>query len=134
MGKSKKIVKLDGRQYYSENFKKQVVREVESGRLSKEAAKQKYNIGGNSAILNWCRKYGKTRNYKQTRLTMAKDKRMEEVYKKRIAELEEELSDSKLQTSYYRILVEELEKEGIYVPKKPETLPLPDVVKKKKHR
>ena len=44
--------------YYPESFKIKVVREVETGLLSKEAAKRKYGIQGKSAVLSWCRKYG----------------------------------------------------------------------------
>jgi transposase len=44
------------RKTYSEAFKKQVVEEVLQGKLTKEAARQKYGIRGNSEILYWIRK------------------------------------------------------------------------------
>jgi len=44
---------------YTESFKISVVKEVEKGYINKEQAKRKYNIGGNTTILRWCRKYGK---------------------------------------------------------------------------
>ena len=44
------------RKTYSEEFKKQVVDEVLQGKLTKEEAKQKYDIRGNSDVLYWIRK------------------------------------------------------------------------------
>jgi hypothetical protein len=41
--------------HYSELFKINVVREVENGLLSKEAARRKYGIRGKTAVLYWCR-------------------------------------------------------------------------------
>lgn len=44
MERTKRIINLDGRRYYSESFKKHVVKEVESGLLTKEGAKLKYKL------------------------------------------------------------------------------------------
>ncbi|MEO7531110.1 MAG: hypothetical protein ABIS69_06855, partial [Sediminibacterium sp.] len=44
---------------YSESFKRQLVREYESGLLNKRQLQKKYSIGGKSRLLEWCRKYGK---------------------------------------------------------------------------
>jgi transposase-like protein len=44
---------------YDESFRIRVVQEVEGGRISKEAARRKYGIGGKSTVLSWCRKYGR---------------------------------------------------------------------------
>jgi len=43
--------------YYSDEFKKSVVKQVLSGQLGKEEAKWKYGIRGNSAVLNWIRTF-----------------------------------------------------------------------------
>ena len=43
--------------YYSDEFKQMVVNEVYKGLISKEEAKRKYGIKGNSAVLNWIRKF-----------------------------------------------------------------------------
>jgi len=45
--------------YYSESFRINVVREVESGIITKEAAGRKYGIQGKTTVLSWCRKYGR---------------------------------------------------------------------------
>lgn len=44
---------------YTLAFKLQVVEEVESGRLSQDAAQRKYGIQGNATILVWLRKHGR---------------------------------------------------------------------------
>jgi len=43
--------------YYSDAFKIRVINEVKSGVLTKESARRKYDIKGNSAVLNWMRKF-----------------------------------------------------------------------------
>ena len=48
---------MEEKKFYSDAFKKAVIQEVLSGKLSKEQAKFKYKIAGNSAILNWIRKF-----------------------------------------------------------------------------
>jgi transposase-like protein len=40
---------------YSESFKRRVVLEVLSGSITKEGARLRYGIGGNSTILEWMR-------------------------------------------------------------------------------
>lgn len=62
---------------YSENFKRMVVAEVESGALSREAARHKYAIGGKMTVLRWCRKYGKLHMYnKQSKTEAVMDKKL----------------------------------------------------------
>src|SRR5688500_3544357 len=43
---------------YSEAFKHQVVREFESGTLSRGELRRKYGIGGGSTIHSWIKKFG----------------------------------------------------------------------------
>jgi transposase-like protein len=53
---------------YSEEFKRKVVMEVENELLTKDGAKYRYGIVGNSCVLDWCRKYGRLQHPKtQTR-------------------------------------------------------------------
>ena len=42
---------------YENSFKHQVVLEVLSGKITKEEARKRYNIGGNTTILDWMRQY-----------------------------------------------------------------------------
>ncbi|MFT6966792.1 MAG: transposase-like protein [Marivirga sp.] len=51
MEKSTKNRIIKKPEYYSEEFKWQVVQEVLSGRLTKEAARRAYNITGKCTIL-----------------------------------------------------------------------------------
>lgn len=125
MSKSKNFHIFGDKRMYTENFKKSVVTEVESGRVSKEGARIKYGIKGNSAVLNWCRQYGK-KNYKPKSpgsLTM-NDKLVSQSYKNRIKELEQELSASKLKVCYLENLVDVLQEQGVIdAVKKPDTPP-----------
>lgn len=125
MDKTEKIYKLDGRQYYSLSFKKFIVGQVEKGILSKEEAKHKYKIGGNSTVLNWCRKYGSLSTHKSKYVVMKDKKSLEEAQSRRIKELEAELSDSKLRTKYLECVIEIAERElGLKIEKKSDSLPL----------
>lgn len=133
MDKSRKFINFNGRHYYSESFKKHVVLQVETGKISKEEAKHKYKIGGNSAVLNWCRKYGKHHYFQKAKLKMSKDKNAEAAYKRRIKELEQELSQSKLRVSYLECVIEVAEEDmGLTIEKKLKAPPLQGVGKKNK--
>lgn len=120
---------------YSENFKKQLVRDVESGKITKEEARRKYNIGGHSTVLKWCRKYGKTQKKSiMQELLVLQDKTNELAYKKRITELERQLSDSRLEVNYLNCVIKEIEidvKEASTV-KKSVCEQLTDVTKKRR--
>lgn len=52
-------MKAELRAGFTEAFKRHVVGEVESGRISQSDASRRYGILGHSTILKWCRKYGK---------------------------------------------------------------------------
>jgi transposase len=43
---------------YSQAFKMQVVREVESGKSCAWEVQRKYNIGGTNTVMRWVRQYG----------------------------------------------------------------------------
>lgn len=47
---------------YSDEFKETVVKEVLDGIITKEEAKRRYGIRGNSAVLNWIRNFEFTLN------------------------------------------------------------------------
>jgi transposase-like protein len=133
MGRIEKFIKLDDRRYYSESFKKHVVNEVESGRLTKEEAKLKYKLGGNSAVLNWCRKYGKSDIYTTRNKTMKNTDALETAYEKRLKELESELSISKLRTRYLETVIEVAgQKLGVSIEKKSESKSVKSTSRKKK--
>lgn len=45
-------------EYYSETFKSEVVKQIESGKLSVLEASRQYEIGGSMTVYRWLTKYG----------------------------------------------------------------------------
>jgi transposase len=87
---------------YSESFKKQVVREFERGFLNKDELKAKYNIGGKSMVLQWCRKYGRFAYDTPT----TNGRPMKDPQKQRIKELEKKLKAAEQKLKVYDKLIE----------------------------
>ena len=87
---------------YSDTFKKQVVREFEKGLLNKDELKTKYSIGGNSVVLEWCRKYGRFAYDTPT----TNGRPMKDPQKQRIRELEKKLKAAELKLKVYDKLIE----------------------------
>jgi len=100
---------------YSEAFKRVVVAEYEKGILNKDQIQAKYCIGGNSMVLEWCRKYGKLHYPKLSAI----GRPMKDPQKQRIKELEKQLEDARLKVLAYEKLISITEKEeGISILKK----------------
>lgn len=93
---------------YSEAFKRQVVSEYESGRLTKDALQLKYGIRGNSRLLEWCRRYGKL-HYPSKGIHTGRP--MKDPQKQRIKELERLLAEERLKVVAYKKLIEVTERE-----------------------
>ncbi len=96
---------------YNEAFKRRVVSEVLSGSITKEEARIRYGIGGNSTILDWMRKFAdiKMRSAGVDPLpvlqTMSTDESKEEL-KDKIKQLEAKLEYAELKGRAYQIMVE----------------------------
>jgi transposase len=106
---------------YSEAFKRKVVLEIENGILSKDGAKYRYGISGNSRVLDWCRKYGRLWHpLTQTRTVMPK-KRFEDPQgqlERRVKDLEKALRAATTKVEVYEALLEVAkEKTGIDIKK-----------------
>ena len=87
---------MKGKKSYSDSFKKEVVREVISGFLSKAEARRKYDIPGSSTIIGWIRKFdGKITNYRRIMDYKKSDK---DALIKRIKELERKLEDEQIRS------------------------------------
>ncbi len=100
---------------YSVAFKLTVVREFEKGILNKDQIQIKYGIGGNSRVLEWCRKYGKLHYPKKGFL----GRPMKDPQKQRIRELERQLEEANLKILAYQKLISNAEQaEGISILKK----------------
>jgi transposase len=87
---------------YSEAFKRQVVREYERGGYSKDDLMAKYQIGGNSSVLQWCRKYGRLHYPKNYSI----GRPLKDPQQRRIKELEHELKEVKEKLMVYEKLME----------------------------
>jgi len=111
---------------FSEEFKRQVVLEVLSGKLSKEAAKRKYSLKGNTQVLYWIRNYQKSGrcSVSLSLPVMAKQERTtkEMELESKIKLLEQQLQDQSLLREMYDRMIDIAEKEyKIPIRKKPDT-------------
>ena len=88
---------------YSISFKRQVVREFERGILNKDQLMAKYNIGGNSLVLEWCRQFGKFDYHKASK---NHGRPMKDPQKQRIRELEAKLKAAELKITVYEKVIE----------------------------
>jgi len=87
---------MKGIKIYSDSFKREVIREIKSGFLSKAEARRKYDIPGRSTIIGWIRKFdGKTTDYRRIMDYKKSDK---EALIKRIKELERKLEDEQIRS------------------------------------
>ena len=87
---------MKGIKFYSDSLKREVIREVNSGLLSKAEARRKYDIPGSSTIIGWIRKFdGKRSNNRQIMDYKKSDK---EALIKRIKELERRLEDEQIRS------------------------------------
>ncbi len=106
---------------YSEAFKRKVVVEVENGILSKDEAKYRYGIRGNSRVLDWCRKYGRLQHLKTQTRTMMPRATAKDGYsqlERRVEELEKALRAATVKVEVYESLLEVAkEKLGIDIKK-----------------
>jgi len=86
---------------------------VVSGSISKEAAKRKYGIKGNSAITKWMCKFGYIGNpYQPTEVMESKDLSDDPAdLKLRIKELEKALAEAKLSSEAYSTMIDIAEQE-----------------------
>ena len=110
---------------YSEAFKRQVVREVMSGILTKDGARRKYNIGGKTTVLRWCRQYGNPEQLGvKVKIMTQKECDETEVLKRRIKELEKSLDEERFKNIVLEKYREVLQRDyGISWPKKPGAKP-----------
>jgi len=110
---------------YSDSFKLGVVMRVANGELTKEQARLKYGIGGNSSILEWMKKFGYCSD-PDIHLPMAKsqDKPDPEQLKKKVRQLEKQLKNERIRSEFFETMIDVAERElGISIRKKSDTNP-----------
>lgn len=113
-------MKNENRQKFSEKFKQKVAQEVLLGKLTKESARRVYGIKGNSAILNWIRNSETSKgtstviDVNLNPMTPQEHERFEEL-KRKIAVLEEQLSNETHRAGLYKTMIE-LAEEQLNIP------------------
>jgi len=100
--------------HYPDDFKLEVIREVVSGQLTKEAARRKYLLGGKSAVLLWMRKFGIENKpiLKATKFMNLQKKshtKVETVDISEVAALKKKIKELELQLEYERLRTEALD-------------------------
>jgi transposase len=97
---------------YSESFKLQIVREIESGKhRSFKAAQEAYGIRGNGTVYQWVRAYGKEHLLRRViRVETIEERDELRRLKQRVRELERALADAhldlKLEAAYVELACE----------------------------
>ena len=105
---------------YSLSFKRKVVSEIESGKLTIAEARRLYDISGGSTIQYWLRQFGKNHLLKRVvRIEMADEKSKLKQLKKEKQQLESALAQSQLRVIALENLIKAAEEElGISIKKK----------------
>ncbi len=93
-------------QKFTETFKRQVIAEVLSGRLTKEQARKQYQIRGKSLIINWIRKFDLP-----TPIYMSEPSLNEKDLQTKIKRMERELEDAQLRAEAYSKMIDIAERE-----------------------
>jgi transposase-like protein len=110
---------MKGKQFFSDSLKREVVREVQAGLISKAEARRKYGIKGSSNIIEWIRKFEASDPHQSTMDYSKLDKK--ELIK-RIKELERKLEDEQIRSFGYNKMIDIAEKQlDITIRKKPDT-------------
>jgi transposase len=87
---------------YSEAFKMQVVRELESGTSNMDQVRRKYGIGGCTAIRQWLRKYGNGSVGRIIRVEKPEEINEKAQLKRRVRALEQALADTNIDLALER--------------------------------
>lgn len=117
---------------YSEEFKRMVVSEIESGLMTASRAAKYYGIGGNLTIYSWLSTYGMNSAKGKKVIIMTKYEETELItLRKEVALLKRELEEAEFRAIAWESMVEAIELDlGIPVKKKPWSLALLDAKKK----
>lgn len=107
---------------YPDQLKKKIIQQVLSGELTKNEAKRKYGIGGNSLILKWIRQFLATQPNFQF---MSQDNQPSiEQLQQQIELLKKELEYEKLKSTAFSTMIDVAERElKISIRKKSGTKP-----------
>jgi transposase-like protein len=87
---------------YSEAFKMQVVRELETGTINIDQTRRKYGIGACASIRHWVRKYGNGSVGRIIRVEKPEERNQIEQIKRRVRALEQALADTNIDLALER--------------------------------
>lgn len=76
--------------FYSEYFKKKLIKMIESGTISAGTARRKYNIGGKMTISRWQKKYGTCSTLITKKSFVMEESKSTDPFARRVEELERE--------------------------------------------
>ena len=79
---------------YSKSFKMHVVKELESGEISACAMQRKYQIRGNSTLMNWIKEYGCEKYGKVIRVEKFGEVNEAVALRKELSKVKEALADA----------------------------------------
>ena len=91
---------------YSEAFKMQVVRELETGQINIDQIRRKYGVGANASIRGWVGKYGHGIVGRVIRVEQPKEINEREQLKRRVRALEKALADANIDLALERAYTE----------------------------
>ena len=118
---------MSGQVYFSESFKIQIVREIESGKATQSELTRKYGIKGHSTVLRWLRKYGSLPLSTKKKCETMNHLNNEELlrYENEIKELKKELESSRMRNVVLETMIDVADRElGINLRKKCGAKPL----------
>jgi transposase-like protein len=82
---------------YSQAFKMQAVREVESGQNDTQAVRRKYDIKGDGTVMRWVRQYGSGRYGKVIRVEKADEVNEAARLRSQLRQVKEALADAHME-------------------------------------
>lgn len=98
---------------YSKGFKLQLVKEVESGRLSVAQVHRKYDIRGAGTVMSWMRRFGSGKYGKVIRVEKANEVNEASRLRKELRRMKEALADAHvelaLEKGYLAVACERLD-------------------------
>ena len=105
---------------YSASLKREVIREVKLGLISKAEVRRKYDIKGSSTIIGWIRKFDEQKSNNPQRMDYRKKDKEDLI--KRIKELERQLEDEQIRSFGYSKMIDIAEDQlNVVIRKKPAT-------------
>ena len=91
---------------YSEAFKMQLVRELETGLINMDQIRRKYGVGGTASIRGWVRKYGNGSVGRVIRVEKPEEINERAELKRRVRALEKALADANIDLALERAYTE----------------------------